>query len=1130
MPVNDKSKYAYNYLISKGLTPIQSAGIVGNLQAESNLDTTVTGKADDAGSVGIAQWHSERKKGLMDFAKARGKHYGDLNLQLDYVVEELNSPAYSKAMAELQKAKTADQAAKAFMNHYERPAEWAKIKSVGTRVGVANAILTGTPYENVDYIGKDYNRDEDWAMQNSNLSPEQQAALEAYVKGTMEIKQQQQAEEKSKVELAKEKLLEKENEKAFIDKLNEYGSQTDKLLQQQAQQQDSGIDPSYYQLQAIQHPQYQIQQSPETYQTGGTNTEPQHGDTFTNYVLKPGAKLIAGAIHGADDLVDKAFHYIKPNGLEQSTREDIFKRFRPTSYPTMAQAAIDYFAKNDTKPGRDSQGDYDVAEEAWRKALDLPTKGKYITESKYKPSSAKDANAKYYTLNNIIDPDKITEYVKSRNGKKGDKYQMDALVPYMRDNVNLATGNSNADPLQNFQISVGEDKKGKYAAIYDKYDFDSLKAANRVIKPYEIYDRYYYKQDGGYHYPSFQTGGEKEELPKVVQVKGKDGKIQQMLTDSKEYQDLYQSGSLNTQDPNTGEFTYYLPEGSVVVKSKPRTGPILKPTPIVRNEYEKRDIENLLRESRPVRESIPEMQRFAEQKFVNNSNYEAKVKKAEDLDKAIGQKNIKYRLSGKATLEDTIENKDIDLSKYTNKDQAIKLQTFLANQGYNLDPNSQFANHGIDGKIGNVTRNAVMQYNQHLSAPGYESVKQGTGLLGKCTETQCSEYGQNELYRNMQPNVSRKEWNELTGLYGNAWDIGQNIKKAGGKEIKTKDGVKPGDVVTMYTGGNSTYQGEANKAGTGTTHTGIVDKVNPDGSYYILHNVHTMNTAGDYEGREYRDLVRDNITGTHNFAVRHVFRPDYNKVGSGEKKVIREDLALKIDPSKLKQLSSGEYNNNFTSLSAKQKLESNFIKPLNNQGNKKVLAKMFNLGDDEYNSLAKASLGILGQETSFGTNPKYTTGVKEAIASTASTIGLKSDEASKGAGRLKYETNFGGDDLTELGINKDNFDDEDKASLTTMYKLSREYKDFLRQGDSKKDALYKAITVYNSSLGHKTGNKTVGQWAGNYDVDYTNKVLNFANIFDVADKKKSYKTTSDELLLNPNVAKWNSKLKKQNKV
>lgn len=343
-------------------------------------------------------------------------------------------------------------------------------------------------------------------------------------------------EEDVETEVAKKELVQKQSEKNFLAEIQSQFSQNQQI-QTQPQEAIAQIDPSLYQMPQISLPEYgqtQVMEKGGTisggvvcndcgwswdkkdstkedmyncHKCGGTNSEDtsyqEGGDTFSKYVLKPGARLLVDAVHGVDNLVDKAFNYIKPNGLEQETREDIFNRFRPTSYPTMAQAAIDYFAKNDAKPGRDKQGDYDVSEEAWRKALDLPTKSKYITESKYKPTTAKDKNAKYYTLNNIIDPNKITEYVKSREGKKGDKFQMDALTPYMRDDVNLSMGNKNTDPLQNFQISVGEDEKGKYAAIYDKYDFDSLKAANRVIKPYEIYDRYYYKEDGGYQYPKF---------------------------------------------------------------------------------------------------------------------------------------------------------------------------------------------------------------------------------------------------------------------------------------------------------------------------------------------------------------------------------------------------------------------------------------------------------------------------------------------------------------------------------------------------------------------------------------------------------------------------------------------------
>ena len=122
------------------------------------------------------------------------------------------------------------------------------------------------------------------------------------------------------------------------------------------------------------------------------------------------------------------------------------------------------------------------------------------------------------------------------------------------------------------------------------------------------------------------------------------------------------------------------------------------------------------------------------------------------------------------------------------------------------------------------------------------------------------------------------------------------------------------------------------------------------------------------------------------------------------------------------------------------------------------------------------------------------------------------------------------DDLTEIGVTKSNFNDEDKASLTTMHKLATDYKRFLKKGYNKKDAIYRAITVYNSSLGHVSNGKKISDWAKDYDVDYTNKVLNYGSIFDVTDDKKSYKTATDELLTQPNVFKWRKDLEKQKKI
>jgi hypothetical protein len=513
---------------------------------------------------------------------------------------------------------------------------------------------------------------------------------------------------------------------------------------------------------------------------------------------------------------------------------------------------------------------------------------------------------------------------------------------------------------------------------------------------------------------------------------------------------------------------------------------------------------------------------------------------------------INKELSNKATLEDAIENRDIDLklSDFKNRDQVKKLQSFLVEKGYNLNPEGKFENSGIDGKAGKVTLKAIQQYNQNLSNSGYSSIKEGNGLLGKCTESQCSEYSQNELFRNLQPNVSREEWNAKTGIMGDAWNIGKNIISKGGQEVKPKQ-VQPGDVITVYTHGISPFQKEADAAGTGTTHVGIVDKVNPDGSYYILHNLHKGSKEEGFEGREYRDLVKANEIQGHSspYTVKHIFRPNYGAVENGEKKIVREDLAIKLNPKKAAILSTGDYDNFFTSASAKSKLENSFIKPLNDKKNKKVISKVFNLGDDEYNSLAKASLGILGQESAFGTNQNYTTGFKQVKANGAKVLGTllgkegtnlvnstplgkiaKRDEVSKGAGQLKYETNFGKDDVTELGITKDNFSEEDKVSLTTMYKLSKDYKKFLDKGFSKKDAIYRAITTYNSTMGRVVNGKKIEDWAKDYDVDYTNKVLNYSNMFDVSDTKKSYKTTSDSLLLQKNVAKWRASLKDQKKI
>lgn len=51
--INIRAKQGIDYLVDKGLTREQAAGILGNLMQESNLDTKILG--DSGTSIGLAQ-------------------------------------------------------------------------------------------------------------------------------------------------------------------------------------------------------------------------------------------------------------------------------------------------------------------------------------------------------------------------------------------------------------------------------------------------------------------------------------------------------------------------------------------------------------------------------------------------------------------------------------------------------------------------------------------------------------------------------------------------------------------------------------------------------------------------------------------------------------------------------------------------------------------------------------------------------------------------------------------------------------------------------------------------------------------------------------------------------------------
>lgn len=247
----DKKNYSYNYLLSKGFSKIAAAGIIGNLSHESNFDTTVKGKADDKGSIGIAQWHSERKQGLFNFAKKQGKKFSDLDVQLDYIIQELNDPYYKKALDGINSAKTASEATTAFMNHYEKPAEWAKKSSVGKRINEARSVLG---QEVIDYT--DENTEMPFTREPTvNLFPEYQQNFNqgTYLQDTEDVGDTPQ----SISDKAKNEIVAKQNEKAFLEEISKIQEQEQLQPQQVAQE-----NYSSYKLAEIQHPQYENPQLP----------------------------------------------------------------------------------------------------------------------------------------------------------------------------------------------------------------------------------------------------------------------------------------------------------------------------------------------------------------------------------------------------------------------------------------------------------------------------------------------------------------------------------------------------------------------------------------------------------------------------------------------------------------------------------------------------------------------------------------------------------------------------------------------------------------------------------------------------------------------------------------------------
>lgn len=114
-----------------GLTPEQTAGIIGNFQRESGLHSRINeggavGAPAGVGGFGLAQWTGSRQQELIRFAGQRDP--GDPLVQIDFMAHELQGPE-RRAFESLRAARTPEEAAAVFERDYER----AGVKKVGER-------------------------------------------------------------------------------------------------------------------------------------------------------------------------------------------------------------------------------------------------------------------------------------------------------------------------------------------------------------------------------------------------------------------------------------------------------------------------------------------------------------------------------------------------------------------------------------------------------------------------------------------------------------------------------------------------------------------------------------------------------------------------------------------------------------------------------------------------------------------------------------------------------------------------------------------------------------------------------------------------------------------------------------
>jgi len=120
--VTSNGRTAFHYFVGKGLTKVQAAAIVGNLQQESGIDPTSVqprgpGRGIAQWSNG-ARWNVSRHDNVTWYASQHGASVHSLSLQLDFIWYELET--FSEyGLSSLRHASTISSATYVFQQDFE---------------------------------------------------------------------------------------------------------------------------------------------------------------------------------------------------------------------------------------------------------------------------------------------------------------------------------------------------------------------------------------------------------------------------------------------------------------------------------------------------------------------------------------------------------------------------------------------------------------------------------------------------------------------------------------------------------------------------------------------------------------------------------------------------------------------------------------------------------------------------------------------------------------------------------------------------------------------------------------------------------------------------------------------------